>query len=61
MMTTGQRANVHGIIEASREWQRIVELAFRRGLAELPASRPEFAPESQPRAEVQSDPLAAAS
>ncbi len=43
MATTGQRTNVHGILEASREWQRIVELACRRGLAEVPAARPEFA------------------
>jgi hypothetical protein len=43
MVTTEQRTNVHGILEASREWQRIVELAFRRGLGEVPTARPEFA------------------
>ncbi len=43
MAHTGQRTSVHGILDASREWQRIVELACRRGLAEVPAARPEFA------------------
>ncbi len=43
MMNTGQRTNVHGILDAGHEWQRIVELAFKSGLGAVPATRPEFA------------------
>jgi hypothetical protein len=60
MMHTGQRANIHGVLGAEREWQRIVELAFRRGLAELPANRPDFA-ETNHRLRVQPDGVTAAS
>jgi hypothetical protein len=48
MVATGQRSTVHGVMAASLEWERIVELAFRRGLAALPSSRPAFAVTDHP-------------
>jgi hypothetical protein len=55
MVATGQRSTVHGVMAASLEWERIVELAFRRGLAALPSSRPAFAVTDRP-ATASSDP-----